>query len=1103
MEYVNYYHFDPVYRFWSTAARGASSLTSITKLWTPNKIGHFEAIKSIVTSLDCLQPLDHSTDAAPFWVMTDASAQGIGGVFLQGHDWKTAHLIAYWNSLPLLRLKEWRIDLLGGHFHILTDHSTLEHFQMQHTVLSHHQAHWLDTLAEFDYDLWYLPSEDNIVANAMSRYSFPEPLPTLVTSISHIKQQILDAYETNPFCKQAMANIGLVTLEFKIIDALLYLQGWLIIPSLAPLCESILHNAHDAQGHLGDLKMYQTVQQAYFWPYMSCDVKHYVQQCDLCQQTKAQTTCIAGKLHALPVPSRPMANIAINFVGPLPTNKGFDCVLTITDRLLGYVHLLPAREADTTADVAARFHEGWHHLFGLPQSIVSDRDKLFTSKFWAALHKRINVKLQLSLAFHPETDGHSEKTNKTAFQILQALVNKELSLCTLHLAATSAALALSLMFPILFYLASPQGHASFHDLPSQTFTHSGHPSVARAIMSSTPSSDMNDLRTILQQLLQARLSDTRPTSGTSSQDNPTPPRVPAASSVTFKVVNKLKDNTTFTRWDRALKMSVPTPVYCYLQTGNFPAECILFNSLDSSIQILIQSTKTETPHELYVWLKDRFSPRDAQAYAKLIEHFWSMPQIPLTSRAEFNQHVNNDIALATVIRLGKVDIEQVLVAARLFNNFNDGLSAWHTTFLQMHEGKDKLPCLEDKIKSLTNTLQRICRTWTSPVPWQPHPARAPPAKRVQPSNKPAAQARFALTADNVPDKGPSISFAAASFLSATSDVSSLLLDSAASHHMVNDSSAFVKLHKTSSVCIGGVGGALSLQGKAIIELISSTGDCIHLSDVFFVPGCPANLISMFALIKDGITPSFTLDGRLSLVRGGKCICTGMAKADHLFHLDAHLCMHTALIAARAPKVPLLTLHRRLGHCSLSTLRKLANSNQVKGIEWTYSADDCNDFQCDACMASKVHKLPFPLSESHASLPLGLVHSDLLMFPEPSVSGRRYLITFIDNFSRKAWAFPLLCKSDALAAFQRWKAEVENSSGAKIKTLRSNNGGEYTAFDKFCAKQGLRCDKLVPYTPKQNWKHRVQPCSRIDRQDQSGSNSRLEPRVSDLYKEYTY
>ncbi|SCV68080.1 BQ2448_201 [Microbotryum intermedium] len=89
-------------------------------------------------------------------------------------------------------------------------------------------------------------------------------------------------------------------------------------------------------------------------------------------------------------------------------------------------------------------------------------------------------------------------------------------------------------------------------------------------MSSTPSSDMNNLKTILQQLLQARL-----------------------------------NNTTFARWDRVLKMSMPTPVYCYLQTGNFPVEwshalqaswtdyvrSILFNLLDSSIQILMEAPR--------------------------------------------------------------------------------------------------------------------------------------------------------------------------------------------------------------------------------------------------------------------------------------------------------------------------------------------------------------------------------------------------------------------------------------------------------------------------------------------------------------------------------
>ena len=119
------------------------------------------------------------------------------------------------------------------------------------------------------------------------------------------------------------------------------------------------------------------------------------------------------------------------------------------------------------------------------------------------------------------------------------------------------------------------------------------------------------------------------------------------------------------------------------------------------------------------------------------------------------------------------------------------------------------------------------------------------------------------------------------------------------------------------------------------------------------------------------------------------------------------------------------------------------------------------------MASKAHKLPFPVSESHALFPLSLVHSDILMFPKPSLRGRRYLLTFIDDFSRKAWAFPLAQKSDALTTFKQWKAQVENQSGSRIKTLRSDNGGEYTAFDKFCAEEGIHRNKSVPYTPEQN------------------------------------
>ncbi|SGY12631.1 BQ5605_C011g06563 [Microbotryum silenes-dioicae] len=84
--------------------------------------------------------------------------------------------------------------------------------------------------------------------------------------------------------------------------------------------------------------------------------------------------------------------------------------------------------------------------------------------------------------------------------------------------------------------------------------------------------------------------------------------------------------------------------------------------------------------------------------------------------------------------------------------------------------------------------------------------------------------------------------------------------------------------------------------------------------------------------------------------------------------------------------------------STKHLKKLAASGQVEGLDWPYSDFECVDFSCNACLASKAHRLPFPSSSSHAAEPLALVHSDVLSFPEESLSHKRYLVTFIDDFS---------------------------------------------------------------------------------------------------------
>ena len=105
-------------------------------------------------------------------------------------------------------------------------------------------------------------------------------------------------------------------------------------------------------------------------------------------------------------------------------SHGFDAIAVFTDRLTDYIKIEPTHTIATVEETARLAYRSWTHQFGLPGSIVSDRDKLFTSKFWKELHRLLNVNIKLSTAFHLETDGSSERSNKTVVKALHGYVNR-------------------------------------------------------------------------------------------------------------------------------------------------------------------------------------------------------------------------------------------------------------------------------------------------------------------------------------------------------------------------------------------------------------------------------------------------------------------------------------------------------------------------------------------------------------------------------------------------------------------------------------------------------------------------------------------------------
>ncbi|GAA5972542.1 hypothetical protein JCM11641_001892 [Rhodosporidiobolus odoratus] len=442
-------------KFIPDLAKFTSTLTPLTKkgttriehLWTEKEERAFESIKKIVTSLPVLKPLNQAS-AEKIWLMTDASKVGIGAVLLQGDDWKTASPCGFYSRqyIPaeknyptheqellaiVAALRAWRVDLLGVPFTVLTNHDTLKHFRTQQT-LSKRQARWTGVLADYDYSLEYVPGPQNTVADALSRFSFAHDEAALavcgISSVSLSKEvitRIKGGYADDPFIVQVLRNLP-STPSFSLVDGLHYHEGArLVVPKDKTLRETLLHDAHDALGHLGPRKTATALSASFYWSGMAKDVELYCSSCDGCQRFKARTTRRAGKLHSLPVPSRAFSDVALDFAGPIPLSEGKDMMLTMTDRLTGYTRILPCRSKDGAREIAELVYRGWFCLFGLPQRLVSDRDKLFTSKFWRTLHKRVGLHLQMSTSFHPETDGRSERTNKTVVQILRQYVSRQ------------------------------------------------------------------------------------------------------------------------------------------------------------------------------------------------------------------------------------------------------------------------------------------------------------------------------------------------------------------------------------------------------------------------------------------------------------------------------------------------------------------------------------------------------------------------------------------------------------------------------------------------------------------------------------------------------
>jgi hypothetical protein len=158
---------------------------------------------------------------------------------------------------------------------------------------------------------------------------------------------------------------------------------------------------------------------------MKRDVTEYVALCDTCQRVKAEHQRPAGLLQPLKIREWKWEEIGMDFIVGLPhTQAGYDSIWVIVDRLTKVAHFIPVKTTYSGAKLAVLYMSRIVFLHGVPKKIVSDRASQFTSKFWEKLHESMDTRLNFSSAYHPPTDGQTERTNQILEYMLRACALK-------------------------------------------------------------------------------------------------------------------------------------------------------------------------------------------------------------------------------------------------------------------------------------------------------------------------------------------------------------------------------------------------------------------------------------------------------------------------------------------------------------------------------------------------------------------------------------------------------------------------------------------------------------------------------------------------------
>ncbi|GJT27359.1 putative reverse transcriptase domain-containing protein [Tanacetum coccineum] len=393
-------------------------------VWGDKQEAAFQLLKQKLCSAPILALSEGSKD---FIAYCDASKKGLGAVLMQREkviSYASRQLKIHEKNYTthdlelgtvVFTLKIWRHYLYETKCIVFTDHKSLQHI-LDQKELNMRQRRWLELLSDYDCDIRYHPGKANVVADALSRKEREPPLRVraLVMTISlDLPKQILNAQTEAPKPENIKnEDVGEMLVEnAKNPEAIRTEKSWL--PCYGDLRTVIMHESHKSKYsiHPGSDKMYQDMKKLYWWPNMKANIATYVNKCLTCAKVKAEHQRPSGLLVQPKIPEWKWDNITMDFVTKLPkTSQGYDTIWVIVDRLTKSAIFTPMRETDPLDKLARLYLKEVVTRHGIPVSIICDRDPRFASNFWRSLQNALGTNLDMSTAYHPQTDGQSKSS---------------------------------------------------------------------------------------------------------------------------------------------------------------------------------------------------------------------------------------------------------------------------------------------------------------------------------------------------------------------------------------------------------------------------------------------------------------------------------------------------------------------------------------------------------------------------------------------------------------------------------------------------------------------------------------------------------------------